>query len=417
MDLERYKPTRHGGIIDYARTHLDTFTERPLGAVDSLILSWASYLRLPEELAAARGPEGVRIAELHRAEYFEDYVRGVLQPEQGLALLTAMTASPRFRDVRLTRYTSRTDADVEMQFSAMTFLLPDGAAYVAFRGTDSSLVGWKEDFNTSFECPVPSQVEAADYLAAVAGDLDGGIITGGHSKGGNLAVYAAATVAPEVRERVVRAYSHDGPGFLPEVLATSAFVEVAPKVCKTVPQSSVIGMLLEQQEGYRVVRSRRPMLWQHDPLHLGGRRRGPCLPRPPRPRRPHHRPDGLHVARRSQHRGARALHRRPLRRHRLHRGAHRRRAARRLGPRGAQRRPRLLRPRPRDARPHPRDAPRPAHLDGAAPPGAPPAGPASWLAHHRGLGGRSRRAPGLTGSASPDPPRQCLAPLSAPGHA
>ena len=246
MDLERYKPTRHGGIIDYARTHLDTFTERPLGAVDSLILSWASYLRLPEELAAARGPEGVRIAELHRAEYFEDYVRGVLQPEQGLALLTAMTASPRFRDVRLTRYTSRTDVDVEMQFAAMTFLLPDGAA--------------------SFECPVPSQVEAADYLAAVAGDLDGGIITGGHSKGGNLAVYAAATVAPEVRERVVRAYSHDGPGFLPEVLATSAFVEVAPKVCKTVPQSSVIGMLLEQQEGYRVVRSRRPMLWQHDPF-------------------------------------------------------------------------------------------------------------------------------------------------------
>lgn len=266
MDLERYKRNRHGGIIDYARTHLDTFTERPLRAVDSLILSWASYLRLPEELAAARGPEGVRIAELHRAEYFEDYVRGVLQPEQGLALLAAMTASPRFRDVRLTRYTSRTDVDVEMQFAAMTFLLPDGAAYVAFRGTDSSLVGWKEDFNTSFECPVPSQVEAADYLTAVAADVDGGIIAGGHSKGGNLAVYAAATVAPEVRERVVRAYSHDGPGFLPEVLATSAFVEVAPKVCKTVPQSSVIGMLLEQQEGYRVVRSRRPMLWQHDPF-------------------------------------------------------------------------------------------------------------------------------------------------------
>ena len=127
-------------------------------------------------------------------------------------------------------------------------------------------MGWKEDFNLAYRCPVPSQVEAAHYLADAAARVGGDLLVGGHSKGGNLAVYAAATAPRDASGRVTRIFSHDGPGFLAEFLATEDYRRVEGRVEKTLPQSSVVGMLLEQQEGYRVVRSNRAMIWQHDPF-------------------------------------------------------------------------------------------------------------------------------------------------------
>lgn len=229
-----------------------------------------AYLRIPadadEVVAGIRGWDGVRLADLHRAEYFGDYFAGMWSEEDGLRLLAAAAASPRLRDVRVVGHVESTDVRAEKQFAAVTFRLTDDLSYVAFRGTDSTLVGWKEDFNLSFRCPVPSQVAAARYLADVAGRLDGELVVGGHSKGGNLAVYAAASVPADVGERITRVFSHDGPGFLPEFLATGEFANVAPRIDKTLPQSSLVGMLLEQQEGFRVVKSNRLLIWQHDPF-------------------------------------------------------------------------------------------------------------------------------------------------------
>ena len=255
---------------NYARRELETFSRRGLCAVDSLILSWMAYLRIPadadEVVAGIRGWDGVRLADLHRAEYFGDYFAGMWSEEDGLRLLAAAAASPRLRDVRVVGHVESTDVRAEKQFAAVTFRLTDDLSYVAFRGTDSTLVGWKEDFNLSFRCPVPSQVAAARYLADVAGRLDGELVVGGHSKGGNLAVYAAASVPADVGGRITRVFSHDGPGFLPEFLATGEFANVAPRIDKTLPQSSLVGMLLEQQEGFRVVKSNRLLIWQHDPF-------------------------------------------------------------------------------------------------------------------------------------------------------
>lgn len=229
-----------------------------------------AYLRIPadadEVVAGIRGWDGVRLADLHRAEYFGDYFEGMWSEEDGLRLLAAAAASPRLRDVRVVGHVESTDVRAEKQFAAVTFRLTDDLSYVAFRGTDSTLVGWKEDFNLSFRCPVPSQVAAARYLADVAGRLDGELVVGGHSKGGNLAVYAAASVPADVGGRITRVFSHDGPGFLPEFLATGEFANVAPRIDKTLPQSSLVGMLLEQQEGFRVVKSNRLLIWQHDPF-------------------------------------------------------------------------------------------------------------------------------------------------------
>ena len=261
--------SRMRNMLDYARRRLERFDERGFCTVDSLILSWVAYTRLPADdpdLAPARGWEGVRLADLHRAEHFGAYYAGMWSEEAGLALLTAVAASPRFRDVRVVGYADITDPRAEKQFAAMTLRLAEDLSYVAFRGTDASLVGWKEDFNLAYRCPVPSQTEAARYLGAVAARVDGDLLVGGHSKGGNLAVYAAATAPRDASGRVTRIFSHDGPGFLAEFLATEDYRRVEGRVEKTLPQSSVVGMLLEQQEGYRVVRSNRAMIWQHDPF-------------------------------------------------------------------------------------------------------------------------------------------------------
>lgn len=261
--------SRTRNMLDYVRTELDTFDGRGFCTVDSLVLSWLAYTRLPADdpaLAPALGWEGVRLADLYRAEYFATYYAGMWGEEPGLDLLAAVAASPRFRDARVMGYVDATDPQAEKQFAAMTFRLTEDLSYVAFRGTDASLVGWKEDFNLAYRCPVPSQVEAARYLADVAGRVDGELVVGGHSKGGNLAVYAAASVPADVGERITRVFSHDGPGFLPEFLATGEFANVAPRIDKTLPQSSLVGMLLEQQEGFRVVKSNRLLIWQHDPF-------------------------------------------------------------------------------------------------------------------------------------------------------
>ena len=261
--------SRMRNMLDYARSRLERFDERGFCTVDSLILSWVAYTRLPagdSDLAPARGWEGVRLADLHRAEHFDAYYAGMWSEEAGLALLAAVAASPRFRDVRVVGYADITDPRAEKQFAAMTLRLAEDLSYVAFRGTDASLVGWKEDFTLASRCPVPSQVEAAHYLADAAARVGGDLLVGGHSKGGNLAVYAAATAPRDASGRVTRIFSHDGPGFLAEFLATEDYRRVGPRVDKTIPQSSVVGMLLEQQEGYRVVRSSRAMIWQHDPF-------------------------------------------------------------------------------------------------------------------------------------------------------
>lgn len=255
-----------GNIVTYAEQMLAPFSSEPFHSVDSLILSWISYMHLPSSLSDVHSWKGVRFADLFRAEYFEELFRRVWDTDSSRRLFTAMAASPRFRDIRVMGYTERIDKKEEKQFAAVSFQLNDDLCYVAFRGTDSTLVGWKEDFNMAFQYPVPAQEDARIYLEETACHCTGQMMTGGHSKGGNLAVYAAANASPAVQERILHAYSHDGPGFLDTVLQSEPFVAIRDKIDKTLPQSSLVGMLLEQQENYQIVESNRFSFWQHDPF-------------------------------------------------------------------------------------------------------------------------------------------------------
>lgn len=256
-----------GNIITYIETCWDSFEERPFNEVDSLVLAQFSYINLPEVAKRpVNTPALPYLRDLMRAEYFEEMFAKVPYTEDVRKLVYAMVASPRFRNIRLGGYINNIDEGRFMQFSAATFLLDEKTAYIAFRGTDGTFIGWKEDFNMSFELPVPAQVAAADYLEATAQQWNGELMVGGHSKGGNLAVYAASVVPMEVQSRIKQVYSHDGPGFRPEFLENEGFLRVLDRINTTVPQSSIVGMLMERKEEYSVVKSTGVSLTQHNPF-------------------------------------------------------------------------------------------------------------------------------------------------------
>ena len=253
-------------IVSYATQNMKPFQDQAFHSVDSLILSCVVYMHFPRNNPALCGWDGIPLPALFHAEDFDMIFEHVYDAPASKELLTALIASPRFREIRVKGYVQQSDRSEEKQFAAMTFDLPDGSSYIAFRGTDATIVGWKEDFNMAFQYPVPSQAEAADYLNEAAGHCRGPLYVGGHSKGGNLAVYAAANCLPDVSTRLMRVFSHDGPGFLEQALQSEAFRHVLPKIEKTLPQSSMIGMLLEHQENYKIVKSSSISIWQHNPF-------------------------------------------------------------------------------------------------------------------------------------------------------
>lgn len=253
-------------IIDYLCCEFDPLSERPLGDVDSLVLSWLSYYRLPADAKEARTMRGAPIAELYRKQRLNEVTAIATEPASSRYLLAALVANPRFEGTRLGNYVEELDEIREKQFSAMTFRLPGGIAYLAFRGTDNTLVGWKEDFNLAFEHELPSQRAAREYLERAASRTRGPLYVGGHSKGGNLALYAAMTCSDKVARRIEAAFSHDGPGFTPEMMSSPTWEARAHLIRKTIPNQSLVGLIFDQQDDYTVVTSTETGIMQHDPF-------------------------------------------------------------------------------------------------------------------------------------------------------
>lgn len=252
-------------MFDYLTWRGDlTLSQSPFQDVDSLILSTLAYVFFDGILSESM-EETVTIAQA--AELYFARPREVWKSrvEEDRELLKHLAESERFSKMELCGYVNKLDIAAEKQFSALTILTGDDMAFVAYRGTDSSSVGWKEDFNMSFMDMVPSQQEAGIYLCRVAEHFKGRLRVGGHSKGGNLAVFAAAMCPPTVQERIVAVYNHDGPGFREGMLQRVGYRAILPRLQTFVPQSSVIGMLLEHEEEYVVIRSSQKGIMQHDP--------------------------------------------------------------------------------------------------------------------------------------------------------
>ena len=182
------------------------------------------------------------------------------------AVFEAMADSIRCGGWRMHHFIAVTDVEISMQFSAVCIDLPDGTMAVAFRGTDNTLVGWREDFNMSFQTRVPGQEAAAYYLKKAAGLSDCPLRLIGHSKGGNLAVYAGAHVPKKIQSRIEGIWSFDGPGMNMELAREEGYQRIRERIHSYIPQFSVIGLLMEFYKPYTVVHSTGKGLEQHDPM-------------------------------------------------------------------------------------------------------------------------------------------------------
>lgn len=252
-------------VFDYLLWRGDlTLEQSPFQDVDGLILTCLSYHFFTEVLEQYDATP-VRIEEL--AQKVKDLPQEKLRMRdpQDVVLLQLMGKSQRFKNMEVCFYVDHVDLEKEAQFSAITILLGDGTFFIAYRGTDLTLIGWKEDFNMSFLDFVPAQIAAAAYLLYVSKNLPGKMRIGGHSKGGNLAVFASAVSPQKIQERILCIYNHDGPGFQEGMLRFRGYKEIVPKIYSFVPESSIIGMLMSRQGGYTVVKSAEKGLLQHDP--------------------------------------------------------------------------------------------------------------------------------------------------------
>ena len=244
-------------LFDYLAWRGDIpLSQVPFGPVDGLILSTLSYVRFQELVPDS---PSLSVPLQQAAEAFlalpEQEAEDRVRCRHDLPLLKALLSAPRFASLPLTFYQDCLDPEREMQFSALTVLLDTGEALLVFRGTDNTLVGWKEDFNLSFLEVVPAQSAALNYTARLAAARPGPLLLAGHSKGGNLAVFSASLSPPELRDRIGAVYSYDSPGFTQRVLSATGYQELLPRIRSYVPQSSVVGMLLEHEEPYTVVKS------------------------------------------------------------------------------------------------------------------------------------------------------------------
>lgn len=254
-------------IFDYLKWRGDIPFER-LGPnpVDGLIFSTLAYVHYDGCVPEQAG-EVVTLQQAAENTLLQPNLMERCRVEKDLELLKAAAATRRFGSVGMTFYQNVFEPDQDTQFGAVSFLPGEGSAVLAFRGTDNSLVGWREDFNMAFEDSVPAQRLARDYVSRFARVSRAPLILGGHSKGGNLAVYAGACVSPRVQKRIRSVLNFDGPGFTEGMLTQPGYLAIVPRICTYLPECSVFGLLLEREEPFQVIRSRQIGLLQHDPYY------------------------------------------------------------------------------------------------------------------------------------------------------
>jgi hypothetical protein len=256
-------------MFDYITWRGDlSFTHSPFNPVDNIIFSQFAYLPLD---GIVPGPDEYGYITVNcAAELFNEKLQNDPSIEQAImfkedpVLLRAMGPSQRFGDCRLYGYVNVIDIDREVQFAALCVDIGDDSCLIVYRGTDLTLIGWKEDFNMCFSEVVPAQIEAVHYLEKMAQKTSGPLRVGGHSKGGNLAIYAASQCSTKTQRRITDVYSNDAPGFHEKVLASEGFQTIRDRIHSFIPQTSVVGMLLEHGNDHRVIKSSQAGFRQHE---------------------------------------------------------------------------------------------------------------------------------------------------------
>lgn len=258
-------------ILDYLDWRGDlTFDQSPFNEVDNLLLSQLVYVDLAGIVPGPESKEKIRIAEVSRIFFATHDEQKILEKvsmtKTAMYVLKKMAKSERYKDAMLGGYVNSISIEEQSQFAVVCAYLGDRSLFVAFSGTDDTIVGWRENFNMSYLGATPGQKKAVEYLNHMVGIGQWKVRVGGHSKGGNLAVYSAVHCKPLIKRKIISVYSNDGPGFSKEMVLSEAYQEMIPKIYTYIPESSIVGLLLEHEEEVQVVKSSNVGVGQHDAM-------------------------------------------------------------------------------------------------------------------------------------------------------
>lgn len=255
-------------MFDYIKWRGDlTFAKSAFSPPDALVLSMISYLDLKYCVPPFPNKEIIKITNASKKYYYGAHptpkYNGIFLKDGLDSILKKVSARERFKNISMSNYSSIHDTSLQMQFSATVFHLPDKSLFVAFRGTDNSLIGWKENFSMSYLSSIPAQKQALKYLTEIASMYKGKILVGGHSKGGNLALFASVNAPRKIRKRIIAVYNFDGPGFDKAFYNTRSYRAVKDKCFTFIPDSSVVGMLF-YKGNFTVIKSNKKGIMAHD---------------------------------------------------------------------------------------------------------------------------------------------------------
>ena len=249
------------GTLDYLRWRGDlSFKERPFNSVDASL--FASIIYLPVDKSAKEHTLSEVAEKLHVLPSFQVQMKDLAGDQ-----ILLLPKSPRLGDIKILNWTNRLEKDpYPLQFTAATFRLTDNTIIIVYRGTDSSIIGWNEDLNMNYMPKVYGQDVAANYLKEMAAAFPHDkIYLAGHSKGGNYAEYALSVAEPKLQDRIIKAFSFDGPGFFRQVWNSPGFTRSMYKMKTYLPEASIIGTMLDHPERVLIIKSTAPMVQQHDP--------------------------------------------------------------------------------------------------------------------------------------------------------
>lgn len=239
-------------IFDYIEKYKNTsFLELNLTEVDNVIFSRLSYL----ELNDYEGKTLKEIAELYNFTDKDDnkiFAKTTIKTEE---LLEAVANTKRYENVSLINFKEIASVDYATAFYGCVFRLYDGKSFVSFRGTDDKIMSFYEDAELAYSFPIPSQVAALHYIRFITEKFDDNFYIGGHSKGGNLALFSYVFLDNELKNRIIKVYNDDGPGFPNELAKILITPDIAHKVFTIVPESSIVGRMLETGDDFIIIKS------------------------------------------------------------------------------------------------------------------------------------------------------------------
>lgn len=258
-DMEKQKYNIEDYMLWRGDIELDN---KNINEIDALALTQIAYLDFSDAFV---NKECVPLYEAIKnvdGSQYEKEIFATNKNRYNLAILMAET--PRFKNLMLSNYVNNIDKDSDLQFSAISFDIDSKLKFVSFRGTDGTLVGWKEDLQLSYTTPVPAQEESSKYLNNIAKGLKKKIIIAGHSKGGNLAIYSAMFAYKNTKKKISLIYSFDGPGFEENIIKSENYKEISDRIRLYIPQNTVVGAILNIDCMQKVVQSDAMGIVQHD---------------------------------------------------------------------------------------------------------------------------------------------------------